>query len=636
VPFARRPGSWRCGTIIAVGLLTALALILRLADVGQSLYGDERYTYAVVDRSFGAVWHQVYTTSITPPLDYWLAWLALRLGHAPSLIRLPSLLAGTALVPLLFLLGRRVGGAAAGLVAAGIIALSPFAIFYSTEGRAYEVMVFLVALSTYALLQATAGRGRRWWVVYAFAACGAMWSHYTALFVLVVQAAWSLWARPGHRRALVAASVAAAIGWLPWIPGYLTQRLSTGPGSLAVFGHTTVTTVLTYPIRVVAGHPFLGLSTVPGAAGLALAAALVVLGASALARATAPVGMRSLRSERFLLVLLAAATPAGLLLSGLVGPDLYGLRDISASQPALVLVIALVVVAGARARRAVGVPALAALAVGLIVVGARATTAAEQRPAYDDVARYLDAVADSAPILDTPLPVSPDARLGQSTLELYLRRPHAVYLSADAAAAAAAWHREARDGLFLVSYENPALIRALGLDRAPVAVRERMRRVGGPDGRAIARQRRTFPGLYPLTVTRYEGRIQGRLRRSRGAEVLDWTLGHHVVLRRGLVSGAVEHVTATGRAVAVTGWAVARASPARPVDWLLLFVRRHLLGVSPGGHERPGVAARLGAAARQSGFGFLHPERIPDPGAIRVFAVVGNRAEALPRTEAPP
>jgi 4-amino-4-deoxy-L-arabinose transferase-like glycosyltransferase len=174
--------SWQVsGALIALIGITAVGFALRVAGMDQSLYGDERYTYSIVTgHGLGGVWHQVYSTSITPPLHYYLAWLSVQFGGDKTiLVRLPSLLLGTATIPLLYVLAKRIGGTAVGLLAAGLLALSPFAIFYSTEARAYETVVFLVTVSTLALLKARDG-GRAWWVVYIIASCAAIWAHYTA------------------------------------------------------------------------------------------------------------------------------------------------------------------------------------------------------------------------------------------------------------------------------------------------------------------------------------------------------------------------------------------------------------------------------------------------------------------------
>ena len=195
-----RPGDprWRPGTVLlALGILTALALALRVVGIDQTLYGDEDFTYYIVVRNddLAGVWSDVYNTSITPPLHYFLAWLAVQFGgDSTVMVRIPSLIFGTALVPFVFFLARRVAGIWAGLIAATVIALGPFAIWYSDEARTYAVMMFLVALSTLAMLRAVEGGERRWWVLYVLCACGALWSHYTAVFVVAAEGAWALWA----------------------------------------------------------------------------------------------------------------------------------------------------------------------------------------------------------------------------------------------------------------------------------------------------------------------------------------------------------------------------------------------------------------------------------------------------------
>ena len=117
----------------------------------------------------------------------------------PELLRLPSLLAGVATIPGVYLLGVRTVGRSAGLVAAALTALAPFMAFYSTEGRGYAVMMALLLASTLALLTAVDDGRRRWWVLYALATCLTMYTHYTAAFVLATQLAWVL--TPTRRRA---------------------------------------------------------------------------------------------------------------------------------------------------------------------------------------------------------------------------------------------------------------------------------------------------------------------------------------------------------------------------------------------------------------------------------------------------
>ena len=139
------------------------------------------------------------------------------------MLRAPSFLAGVAAIPLVYLVGARTVGRTAALVAAAITALSPFMIYYSTEARGYELMVALALLSTLAMLVAIDDRRARWWALYAASSCAAVYTHYTAVFVLAAQLIWLLWARPEARRPALLANLGAALAFLPWITGLIAD-----------------------------------------------------------------------------------------------------------------------------------------------------------------------------------------------------------------------------------------------------------------------------------------------------------------------------------------------------------------------------------------------------------------------------
>ena len=60
-----------------------------------------------------------------------------------------------------------------------------------------------------------------WWVAYGAFSLGAMYTHYTAAFVLIVQSAAPAPVPPQARKAALIANVGAAVLYLPWIPGLL-------------------------------------------------------------------------------------------------------------------------------------------------------------------------------------------------------------------------------------------------------------------------------------------------------------------------------------------------------------------------------------------------------------------------------
>jgi len=119
---------------------------------------------------------------------------------------------GALTVPVVFELGRRVGGWRAGLVSAGILAVLPLHVEYSQRVRVDSLCVLLTAVSAVAL-HGLAERGRtRDFVVSGIAIGLATGANYPAAFLAVAYVGAALVARKGSTRfvrALVLGGVAA-------------------------------------------------------------------------------------------------------------------------------------------------------------------------------------------------------------------------------------------------------------------------------------------------------------------------------------------------------------------------------------------------------------------------------------------
>ena len=204
---------------LLIGLLTVAAFLLRLSQMHQSLFGDETLALREIvgHTLLGTVRTVRSGVESTPPLFFVLAWISTKFGDPTVWIRLPSLILGTATIPIVYLLGRETVGRGAGLLGAAVIAASPFATYYGVEARPYATLAFFVALSTLALLLAVRTGRRRWWALYAVAAAAAAHTHYTAIFVLATQGAWSLWACRDRLREPLIANLLAALLYLPWL-----------------------------------------------------------------------------------------------------------------------------------------------------------------------------------------------------------------------------------------------------------------------------------------------------------------------------------------------------------------------------------------------------------------------------------
>ena len=196
--------------------IVVLAAALRFAALGhQSFWLDEAYTERILDGSLSHVVDVVPHTESTPPLYYLLAWAWTRaFGLAEPGVRSFSALAGTLTVPVVYLVGRRLAGRAAALVAAGLVAVHPLMVWYGQEARAYALLVLLCAVTLLALVHLLEGDGGRWWAVWAVSAALAVATHYFGLLLIGPELVLLLVARRGDpwrwaAAALVVATTAA-------------------------------------------------------------------------------------------------------------------------------------------------------------------------------------------------------------------------------------------------------------------------------------------------------------------------------------------------------------------------------------------------------------------------------------------
>lgn len=440
---------------VAVALLTLLALAVRAWGFRQGLLGDELFAYDEIHgQDLGGVLREVRDSiEVSPPLFFLLASLSAKLGDPTVWIRLPSLLLGTALVPLTFVLGRMTVGRGAGLCAAALVTVSPFAIFYADEARPYATLTFFAALSACCLLCALRGNRRRWWIAYAVSTALVVYSHYTGVFVLFAQTLWALWFHRDRMRAIVVATAGALVLFLPWL------SLVDSKGQLAVYGPFEPDfDAVAVIVRVLAGHPFIPLRDTPGLLALA-AAGLACLAAPWFVitrRRRVEAGDSSGQPHALLLAALALATPAGVLVaSAVAGYDLFNARNLSASLPAAAILLGWLLTAPPRPVGTV----LATLAVLAVAVGGAMTLDQDrQRPDARAAAAFVRTHAQRS---DDLVYVAPAASISNRPLDPYLpgwRRP----VFGDPKGYAAAFARAAADGRrVVVVFPSIAPIRAL-------------------------------------------------------------------------------------------------------------------------------------------------------------------------------
>ncbi len=135
-------------TWVLVAAASCLAAILALVFLdSKSFWLDEAESVMFADPS-----HGLRAVGLADggnfALYYLLLHVWLRFGTGDAFIRLLSVIPAVACIPVMFALGRRLGGVRVGLIAAFGLALNPFFIAYAQEARGYSLLVFLSLVST--------------------------------------------------------------------------------------------------------------------------------------------------------------------------------------------------------------------------------------------------------------------------------------------------------------------------------------------------------------------------------------------------------------------------------------------------------------------------------------------------------
>jgi uncharacterized membrane protein len=206
---ARLPRWW------PLAALTLLAALLRLTSLGaQSFWYDEAFTpLHVLHPSLFTTLEWLPKTENSPPLWYVIEWFDYRLlGSGAFALRLPSALAGIALVPVAWAIGRELADRAAAIACAALVTVGPLFVWYSQEARVYGLFMFMTGLAMLAfvrVLREPSGRRFAW-----FAAAGALCllTHYFAVFILAGMGIWLLADPRTRRRSLPALAVLALVG----------------------------------------------------------------------------------------------------------------------------------------------------------------------------------------------------------------------------------------------------------------------------------------------------------------------------------------------------------------------------------------------------------------------------------------
>ncbi|BCX05078.1 MAG: hypothetical protein KatS3mg053_3016 [Candidatus Roseilinea sp.] len=237
---------------LILGSVLILAIALRFHKIGaQSLWYDEGNSARIAERSLALIVEGA-AGDIHPPLYYVILkyWRA-AFGEGEAALRSFSAVCSALTVLCAYLIGRDGFGRRVGLIAAFLLAVMPFAIYYAQEARMYALLALCAAASTWAMVRM--GRlgigdwrvGIRDWrspisnpqslilaSLYVSATAAGLWTHYAYPFVMIAQGvaylALSL-LRPPRKMCLgtlapfVVSNLIAIALFLPWLPVAVRQ-----------------------------------------------------------------------------------------------------------------------------------------------------------------------------------------------------------------------------------------------------------------------------------------------------------------------------------------------------------------------------------------------------------------------------
>jgi 4-amino-4-deoxy-L-arabinose transferase-like glycosyltransferase len=234
----------RRATLLLI-VLAGVALRVYHLDA-QSFWYDEGNSARIAERSLQLIIAGA-AGDIHPPLYYIVLhyWRAL-FGETEFALRMLSVLCGVGLVIFTYLLARRLFNPRVGLIAAALVACSPFAVYYSQEARMYVMLAFEAVVSTWALtgildFRLTIDDSPRSSIVnrqssillYVLATAAGLYTQYAYPFVMIGQGVavlvWLAGAKGKQLRmlAIYAAVNVAAIGlFAPWLPVAIHQVTS--------------------------------------------------------------------------------------------------------------------------------------------------------------------------------------------------------------------------------------------------------------------------------------------------------------------------------------------------------------------------------------------------------------------------
>lgn len=221
-------------TLLSISAITALGLLLRLITLGAGIDLDDAITIYVAN-SHGIAELIANTTAYEfgPPLYFMLisAWTSL-FGKGAVSLAISSILTGCLLIPLTYMLATRClaadseAGRRQALLAGFFAAVSPLAVFFSHEIRAYSLLAVLCTATMIFFLDSLENASKKNVALLFLSSTLTIYTHYAGLYLIALLFVSTLFTRPRFKGPVLKVYLAfglALLAFTPWVPQLLTH-----------------------------------------------------------------------------------------------------------------------------------------------------------------------------------------------------------------------------------------------------------------------------------------------------------------------------------------------------------------------------------------------------------------------------
>jgi uncharacterized membrane protein len=166
-------------------LLLVVGMYIRVHGATERQFNiDEHWHIGIASGDSLADVLRYSRVEVHPPLFYILLHYWMQISDTPAFMRGFSLLLSILLIPLYYLIGRKMAGVWCGLCCATLIAFSPGCIYQSYNMRHYGVLMSLISLCFYCYLYWRETRGRLLLLGYTMLGLLAVSTHFSAVFCI--------------------------------------------------------------------------------------------------------------------------------------------------------------------------------------------------------------------------------------------------------------------------------------------------------------------------------------------------------------------------------------------------------------------------------------------------------------------